>query len=171
MGPRDWLYPEVNIEITREMVGEKDCEPGANISNEWTKGSYWEIGGVQPQGGVVIGIVWWSTHLVGWRFWNKRERKWPGSGKEEEGGHSSTSRSSECYEGCGKEIIHCLRRLCGSRDSGKSQTLFRTRSGMKCLGYMRICWWWALSFREQGRRALGFIYKRILSQTRQYMEP
>lgn len=34
MGPRDWLYPEVDIEITGEMVGEKDCEPGANISNE-----------------------------------------------------------------------------------------------------------------------------------------
>lgn len=29
----DWLYPEVDIEITGGMVGEKDCEPDANTSN------------------------------------------------------------------------------------------------------------------------------------------
>lgn len=45
-GTKNLLFSEVNIDITGEMVGEKDCEPGANISNEWTKGSYWEIGGV-----------------------------------------------------------------------------------------------------------------------------
>lgn len=39
VGSRDWLYCPVDIEITGEVVGEENCEPGANISNEWMKES------------------------------------------------------------------------------------------------------------------------------------
>lgn len=35
MGPKDWLYCQVGIEVIGEVVEEKHCEPGANISSEW----------------------------------------------------------------------------------------------------------------------------------------